>query len=112
MIAFCEPPEQLQEDESQSDSEWEIVSVEKVQSLKDLEWNEPISKESKEEKAAENAVHSEWKCPKCASVNDFAYKFCPKCGCNKDRWKPPQDNKKVDSKMNGIVLKKTSVIND
>ena len=34
-------------------------------------------------------IYTEWDCPKCSAVNDMAYKFCPKCGCNKESWKPP-----------------------
>jgi len=33
-------------------------------------------------------IYTQWDCPKCSAVNDMAYKFCPKCGCNKESWKP------------------------
>merc|ERR1712129_667571 len=67
--------------------------------------NEPIVK-------PEPLVYTEWKCPKCASVNDVSYKFCPKCGCNKDQWKPPKVEQPKNEKKNDIILKLVSVIND
>jgi len=48
-------------------------------------------------------------------VNDIAYKFCPKCGCNKDQWKPPsksEENSKEKEEGVGVVLQRMSVIND
>ena len=42
-----------------------------------------------EEKPVVNIVYTEWECPKCGAINEMAYKFCPKCGCNRDLWKPP-----------------------
>jgi len=173
MLGFSEPrnyeldnddhKKQQNEDEIESDGEWEIVRVEKVQSIEDLEWKEPIkemvneeeddddvkvpnnkqaeilnsepvdiedqneqkeekkeekkeeNKEKKEEqKEAEIAEYAEWECPKCATINDIAYKFCPKCGCNKEQWQPPKNDqtKNKQNNLDEIVLQKVSVIND
>ena len=83
--------------------------------------------EQKKEPKPEDVVCTEWKCPKCSTVNELAYKFCPKCGCNKKEFeqsKPPHmipphittipedDKKPPHMTLNEIVLKKVSVIND
>eukprot|EP00484_Ammonia_sp_Unknown_P029210 CAMPEP_0197025864 /NCGR_PEP_ID=MMETSP1384-20130603/6068_1 /TAXON_ID=29189 /ORGANISM="Ammonia sp." /LENGTH=535 /DNA_ID=CAMNT_0042454443 /DNA_START=81 /DNA_END=1685 /DNA_ORIENTATION=- len=80
-------------------------------------------------------VYTEWTCPKCSSVNEISYKFCPKCGCNKEAWKPPpakQPEKEEEAvnaeepaagssavisdqnkeEINAVLLKNTGIIND
>eukprot|EP01083_Nonionella_stella_P016862 47090_1 len=198
MLGFSEPKNcELEEDipndddhkednnpnEEESDGEWEIISVEKVQSVPDLAWTEPIKEEmdddvkippqqgmvvednndikdvpvdaelvdipppeeanngedvppQKEEEEpvvaqkedvvaqaeVEDIEYTEWVCPKCNVTNEWSYKFCPKCGCSQEQWKPPkkekkevaadEQDKKMEDAVNVVVLKKVSVIND
>merc|ERR1712087_452624 len=68
MIAFGEAPkmeESKQNDaEIESDGEWEIVNVERVESIDDLRWSEPQNESKNDDKS-----ESEWKCPQCGANN-------------------------------------------
>eukprot|EP00486_Rosalina_sp_Unknown_P013764 CAMPEP_0201591982 /NCGR_PEP_ID=MMETSP0190_2-20130828/189998_1 /ASSEMBLY_ACC=CAM_ASM_000263 /TAXON_ID=37353 /ORGANISM="Rosalina sp." /LENGTH=480 /DNA_ID=CAMNT_0048050543 /DNA_START=116 /DNA_END=1556 /DNA_ORIENTATION=- len=52
--------------------------------------SDPIPIPKPQPQPVQEIIYTEWDCPKCGATNDMAYKFCPKCGCNKESWKPPQ----------------------